>query len=65
MKHKIVLSLCIALFLLAGVVISAVAILLHERNNTTLLQQHIAALTERVTQLEAGLEECRESAAAQ
>ena len=43
-RHKTVFGLCLALFVLTGTAIVCVSLLLLERQDISLLQQHIASL---------------------
>lgn len=58
-RHQTVYGLCVALFVLAGVSVVSVTLLLIERQDIELLQQHISSLRQENTVLRSQLEDSR------
>lgn len=58
-RHQTVYGLCVALFVLAGVSVVSVTLLLIERQDIELLQQHINSLRQENTVLRSQLEDSR------
>ena len=59
--HQTVFGLCLALFVLAAVSVACVALLLIERNDIDLLQQHVTSLRQENAVLKSQLDDYRSS----
>jgi hypothetical protein len=57
--HQTVYGLCVALFLMAAVSVVCVALLLLERQDINLLQQHVTSLRQENTVLRSQLDDYR------
>ena len=63
--HQTVFGLCLALFVLTAVSVVCVALLLIERQNMDLLQQHVTSLRHENAGLRSQLDDYRSGLAAQ